>query len=103
VAGGHARVDDVTLADADAGGDPFVGGLDHLLEIGVGEEAGWGEGSEGADFGANGHTRPKSKAQKMTPEQRSIVAEKAVGSEEAVSGETVSGKAVSEGRLARSY
>ncbi len=33
-----ARIDDVALADAGALQDPFVAGLDHLLEIGVGQD-----------------------------------------------------------------
>ena len=39
VAGGDARVDDVALANAGALHDPLVGGVDHLLEIGVGQQA----------------------------------------------------------------
>ena len=34
----HAGIDDVALADAGALQDPFVGGLDHLLEVGIGEQ-----------------------------------------------------------------
>ena len=34
-----AGIDDVALADAGALQDPFVAGIDHLLEIGVGEHA----------------------------------------------------------------
>ncbi len=34
----HARIDDVPLADAGPLQDPVVGGVDHLLEIGVGQQ-----------------------------------------------------------------
>ena len=53
VAGGHSLVYDVALADAHAGHDPFVVGVDHFFEIGVGEQARRHVGAEGADFGAN--------------------------------------------------
>ena len=39
VARRHAGIDDVPLADAGALHDPLVGRLDHLLEIGVGQQA----------------------------------------------------------------
>ena len=53
VAGGHALLYQVALADADAAVDPFVGGLDHFFEIVVGEQAGWNVGSQSADLGAS--------------------------------------------------
>jgi hypothetical protein len=42
----------VALADADAGENPVVSGVDHLFEVCVGEEFGRHIGAEGADFGA---------------------------------------------------
>ena len=39
VARRHAGIDDVALANAGALHDPLVGRLDHLLEVGVGEDA----------------------------------------------------------------
>ena len=72
VAGGHAGLDDVPLLNADAGGDPLIGGFNHFFQIGVGEKARRRPGSEGADFGTNRHTRPKSKRQTMTPECKRI-------------------------------
>ena len=37
IGGRHARIDDVPLADAGPLQDPLVGGVDHLLEVGVGQ------------------------------------------------------------------
>ena len=39
VGGGRPLVHDVPLADAGALQDPLVGGLDHLLQVGVGQQA----------------------------------------------------------------
>ena len=39
IRGRDARIDDVALADAGALQNPLVGGVDHLLEIGVGQHA----------------------------------------------------------------
>ena len=50
VAGGHAFFDDVALADADAGENPFIVGVDHFLEVGVGEKTGRHVGAKGADL-----------------------------------------------------
>ena len=36
---GHARIDDMPLADTGALEDPFIAGVDHALEVGVGEHA----------------------------------------------------------------
>ena len=49
VGGRDAGVDDVPLADAGALQDPLVGGLDHPLEIGVGQQARRHEGRERVD------------------------------------------------------
>ncbi len=42
-------IDDVTLADAGALQDPFVAGFDHLLEVGIGQDAGRHIGGEAGD------------------------------------------------------
>ena len=34
----HARIDDVPLANAGSLQNPLVGGVDHLFEVGVGED-----------------------------------------------------------------
>jgi len=47
IAGGYAFVDQVTLTDAGALGDPLVVGGDHLFEVCVGEQAGWDVGAYG--------------------------------------------------------
>jgi len=39
VAGGYALIGNVALADADALHNPFVGGVHHCFQIGVGQEA----------------------------------------------------------------
>ncbi len=53
IAGGHAFVHDVALADADAGENPVIGGVDHFFEVGVGEKFRRHVGAEGADFDAD--------------------------------------------------
>ena len=45
----HARIDDVALADAGALQDPLVAGVDHLLEVGVGQHARRHVGGEAGD------------------------------------------------------
>ncbi len=52
IAGGYAFVDDVAFADADAGENPVIVGVDHFFEVGVGEKAGRHVGAEGADLGS---------------------------------------------------
>ena len=53
IAGRHALVDEMALADPDPLHDPFVGGVDHLLQVGVGENARRQIGAKRADFGAD--------------------------------------------------
>ncbi len=47
IAGGNALVDEVTLTDAGALGDPLIVGGDHLFEVCVGEQAGRDVGAYG--------------------------------------------------------
>ena len=47
IAGGDPFLDQVTLADAGAFGDPLVVGGDHFFEVCVGEQAGWNIGAYG--------------------------------------------------------
>ena len=53
VAGGNALVGNVALANARALQDPLVGGLDHVFQVLIGEDARRDVGSERSDFGAN--------------------------------------------------
>ena len=53
IAGGNALVDDMPLADADAGHDPFIVGVDHFFEVGIGEQARRHIRAQSADFGAD--------------------------------------------------
>ena len=53
IAGGYALVHDMALADSGAIRDPLVGGFDHLLEVGVGQQAGRDVGPKSADFSAH--------------------------------------------------
>jgi trehalose synthase len=46
----HPRVHDVTLPDAGALQDPLVGGVDHLLEVGVGQQPGRHVGGQPGDL-----------------------------------------------------
>jgi hypothetical protein len=48
----HTFVDNMTLANSDAAHDPFVVGIDHFFEVGVGQKAGWNVGTESADLNA---------------------------------------------------
>ena len=50
VGGGHIRVRDMALADAGPLQDPLVVGLDHLLEVLIGEEARRRVAPQRADF-----------------------------------------------------
>ena len=50
IAGRHAFVDDVALADSGAFDNPLIAGFDHLLEIGVGQKAGRDVSPQSADF-----------------------------------------------------
>ena len=53
VAGGYALVHDMALANSGAFRDPLIGGFDHLLQIGVGQQAGRDVSPKGADFSAH--------------------------------------------------
>src|SRR5205807_5159449 len=50
VAGGHAFFHDVAFANADAGENPVVGGVDHFFKVGVGQKFRRYIGAKGADF-----------------------------------------------------
>ena len=52
VAGRHAGIDDVPLANAGALQDPLVGRLDQLLEIGIGQQARRHVGGQALDLDA---------------------------------------------------
>ena len=54
----HARIDDVPLADAGALHDPFVRGLDQLLEIGVGQQARRHVGRQALDLSSQNNPLP---------------------------------------------
>ena len=59
VGGGHARIDDVALANAGALQDPLVGRLDEALEVAVGQHPRRHVGRERRDAGTtHGHGRP---------------------------------------------
>ena len=50
VAGGHSFFDNVPFANSDAGENPVIGGVDHFLQVGVGEKARWNVSAKGADL-----------------------------------------------------
>ena len=50
VAGGYALVHDVPLADSGAFRDPLIRGFYHLLEVGVGQQAGRDVSPKSADL-----------------------------------------------------
>jgi len=63
IAGGDALIDDVPLANAGARGDPLVGGVDHLFQSGVGEQAWRHVGAEGGDLYSKSYSRARGLAQ----------------------------------------
>ena len=50
VAGSHSLFNDVAFANADAGENPFVGGVDHFFQVGVGEKTRRHVSAESADL-----------------------------------------------------
>jgi len=57
----------VTLANASAGEDPLVGGVDHLFQVLIGEHLGRNICAEGRDLGATAHHGTNGESQSKSP------------------------------------